>query len=107
MPEDDIIRLSDLEAIADKINQLPKPYDIQKHQLDLTDRERRLVNAIATVSRVSLFNDFKRLNDKIKNHHHVVLSVEDGIEFRENGNRMDKPRLSGAGMGTTHREYSV
>lgn len=103
----DIIRLSELETIARKINQLPRPYDIQAHELDLTEKEKRLVSALGTVVKVASFNEFKHLKDKIKNHHHVVLSVDDGIEFRENGNRFKAPRRSETGMGTTRSECNV
>lgn len=107
MEDNDIIRLSDFEAIAKKINSLPRPFDIQAHDLNLTEKEARLVSALGTVAKVGLFNEFKHLKDKIHNHHHVVLSVNDGIEFRENGNRFKPNRSSETGMGTTRNECNV
>lgn len=85
MADDDIIRLSDFEAIAKKVKDLPRAYDIQAYELPLTEREKRLVSALEVVAKISLFNEFKHLKDKIRNHHHVVLSVDDGIELRQNG----------------------
>jgi hypothetical protein len=86
--EHDMITLTELEAIARKINNLPRPLDIQASPLDLTVKERRIVTAVGVVNRLASFNDFKRLNDKIKNHHHVTLNVTDGIEFREKVKRV-------------------
>lgn len=107
MTENDIIRISDLELIAEKINELPRPYDLQAYELNLTEREQRIMTALVPIGKVALFNDLKRLQDKINNHHHVALSVSDGIEFRENGSRVKPVRQSGTGMGTARTECSV
>lgn len=89
----DMITLSDLESIAKKVNELPRPLDIQAHDVGLNERELRILTAFRTVSQLALFNDFQRVNNRIKSHHHVVLSVEDGIEFRANGFQTKRPDL--------------
>lgn len=98
--DNDIIRLSDFESIAEKIKGMPRVFDLQAYQLDLTEKEQRIVSALEIVAKVSLFNEFKHLKDKINNHHHVSLSVSDGVKFRENGNRIQRPEVPAAGTGT-------
>lgn len=88
MEKQDIITITDLERIADKIGAMRRPLDFDTCNVELDERETRIVNAIGKVSRMGLHGEFKILNGKIKNHHHVTLSLGDGVTFRENGSRV-------------------
>lgn len=85
MEKDDTITLTELERIAEKIGAMERAYDFESCDVELDQREARIVKALTQVGRMALHNEFKHLNDKIMNHHHVTLSPNHGIRFRKNG----------------------
>ena len=88
MEKQDIITLSELERIAAKVDSIARPLDFDACELPLDEHEWRIVRAMEKVGRLALHNDFKRVHNKINNHHHVTLNVVDGITFRENGSKV-------------------
>lgn len=83
-----MISLSQLESIAQKFNSLERPNDFLTVDIGLTQEEHYLLNLFRIVMNAALFNELKVIHDKIRNHHHVTLSVEDSRDFRKNGNRV-------------------
>lgn len=82
----DMITLTELEQIAEKIDGMKRILDFDGCDVGLNERESRIVKAIGKVSRMGLHAEFRRLNHKINTHHHVTLNTADGIIFRDNGN---------------------
>lgn len=73
-----------LEGIAKKLREIPKQ-DYYNHQIKLTDEENSIIDALRPIVIYLMYDEIKLLNNKIKNHHHIVLSVEKGMEYRDNG----------------------
>lgn len=92
MTNQDTITLTELENIATKIDNMERPLDFDHSDIGLTERENRIVKAMGSINRMGLHNEFKRLNNKIMNHHHVTLGVVDGINFRNNGSVIHSER---------------
>lgn len=84
MSKEDTITLSELEQIAEKINSIQRPLDFGSCIVPLDEREDRIAKALGTIGRYALHNEFKRMNDKILNHHHVTLNMVDGVQYRKN-----------------------
>ena len=51
----------------------------------LTEEDERLMDTLRPMVKFLIRDELERLEHKIRNHHHITMSVGDGIRYKENG----------------------
>jgi hypothetical protein len=80
-----------LEQIAQKLAKVPRPMDYNNFDPEFTMEEKYFLDVLRPVIQYVMFEDTERLKHRIRNHHHVVLSMDDGMKYRDNGMRINSP----------------
>lgn len=75
---------SQLKGISDKIRMV-EHMDYYKNPPVFTEEEDEVLNTLRPIVEYLLYPEIHRLNHKLKTHHHIVMSVEDGMKFRDKG----------------------
>ena len=91
------------KGIADKLRKAPRPMEYYAFDPGFKEDELEVLNHMREVCKYLLWEELKRLNDRINNHHHVTLNLSDGYKFRDNGNRVvpwdEEDKKHGGGKG--------
>jgi hypothetical protein len=95
MPDLDKILCEKLEMMAQKIKAVPK-MDYHNQPINWDSSEQLLLDHLKPIVVYLMSDEIHRLNSKIKNHHHIVLSVEKGQQYRENGMAIFPSPIEGA-----------
>ena len=73
-----------LQSITDKIKSVPK-MNYHEQPISFTKEENEYLEMMKPIVTYLMYEEIARLNHKIRNHHHLTLSVENGMQMRENG----------------------
>jgi hypothetical protein len=73
-----------LTSISNKIRLVPRPGDFFNFNPGFTDEEQELMLVLKPIIQFLMFEDIVLLRHKLNNHHHVTLSFNDGVKYRQN-----------------------
>jgi hypothetical protein len=80
-----------LERISQKLAKVPRPMDYNNFDPEFTMEEKYFLDVLRPVIQYVMFEDMERFKQRLRNHHHVVLSIDDGIKYRDNGMQVQSP----------------
>jgi hypothetical protein len=83
MTKQTTMNLQQLQGIAEKITGIERPKDFKNCPIEFTKEEQGLLDALKPIVEYLAYDELFRLNQKVLNHHHVVLSPRQSMEFKD------------------------